>query len=83
MKLLNTIRDWLRGYTDDDIKAAVRKAEEHWLLPPGAIIQFTGPQMRALMGEGLMSLFWRVREMPGGYRLVNAKSHDDIGERSE
>lgn len=63
MKLFDTIRDWLRGYSDEDVKNAVRKLEMHWTLPAGSIIPMEDREMRAIVGQNLMPMFYKVRDL--------------------
>lgn len=61
--MLNAIRDWLRGYSESDARSAMSKIEGHWTLPRGCIIPLSHREMRAVIGEGMMSLYWQVRDL--------------------
>lgn len=63
MQFMDRFRDWCRGYSEADIEAALDKVERHWMLAPGSIIPFTGREMKALIGERMMPLFWQARQM--------------------
>ena len=59
--MMTRFRDWVRGYSEEDIDSALKRIDEHYM-HPGCIIPMSGREMKALIGERMMDLFWMVRD---------------------
>ena len=58
--MLELLRNWWRGYTDDDVKVAhlLLLAWKNDMLKPGAITQVSRGQMKAIVVIQSENAFW-------------------------